>query len=98
MSGFDFSIQNMIGVIAQICTGGNMDLAGLLVMIACFFVCLVVLSSLKAPVSYSIIPMLLISIFFTAMGVLNVTLGFILILVTAIIVASEVRKMVISRD
>ncbi len=95
MSAFEFSIQNMIGVIAQICTGGNVEIAGLLVMLGCFFVCLIIMSSLKAPVTYSVIPMLLISIFFTAMGILSTTIGFVLIIITAVIVAGIVRHTVI---
>lgn len=90
----DFSIQTMIEVIAQTICGGDVQIAGLLVMIAVFFVCLVILASLRAPITYSVVPLLLISIFFTALNIINVALGFVLIIITAVIVAMEVRRTV----
>lgn len=96
MSGFDFSIQNMIGVIAQLFTGGNVELAGLIVMVAVVFVSLIIMSGLKVPITYSLAPMLLIAVLFTTMGIVNVTLGFVIILITAVLIAREVRSTVLS--
>jgi len=90
----DFSIQTMIEVIAQTICGGDVQVAGLLVMVAVFFVCLVILASLRAPITYSVVPLLLISVFFTALNIINVALGFVLIIITAVIVAMEVRRTV----
>lgn len=90
----DFSIQTMIEVIAQTICGGDVQVAGLLVMVCVFFVTLVILASLRAPITYSVVPLLLISVFFTALNIISVALGFVLIIITAVIVAMEVRRTV----
>lgn len=90
----DFSIQNAIQIIAQAVCGGDLNIAGLLVMVAVFFVTLAIMASLKAPITYSLVPLIPLAIVFAALGVLDVTLSFLIIVITAIVVALEVRKIV----
>lgn len=90
----DFSIQNVISVIAQVLCGGDMTVAGLLIMIAVFFASLTVLAMVRAPVTYSLVPLIPIAILFAAMNILDVTVSFVIIIITALIVGNEVRKTV----
>lgn len=90
----DFSIQNMISIIAQVLCGGDMTVAGLLVMIGVFFAALTILAMVRAPVTYSLVPLIPLAILFAAMNILDVSISFLIIIVTALIVANEVRKTV----
>lgn len=90
----EFSIQNFIEIIAQVACGGNMNVAGLLVMMSVFFVALVIMAMVHAPVTYSLVPMIPLAILFAAMNILDVSLTFLIIIITAVIVALEVRRTV----
>lgn len=90
----DFSIQGIMNMIAQVAFGGDLNLAGLAVMVVCFFICVMILASVRAPVTYAVVPMIPIAILFTAMGVLNTSMGFLIIIVTALITAVAVRNIV----
>jgi len=90
----DFSIQNAINIIAQAVCGGDLTVAGLLVMVGVFFISLAIMAAIKAPVTYSLVPLIPLAIMFGTMGVLDVTLSFLIIIITAIVVALEVRKVV----
>lgn len=90
----DFTIQGIIEVLAQTLCGGSTVIAGLLVMVAAFFVTTVIFAAMKAPIHYALVPMILIDIVFTALGVINTTLSFIIIIVCAVLMARQVRDIV----
>lgn len=90
----DFTIQGIIDVLAQTLCGGSTVIAGLLVMVAAFFVTTVIFAAMKAPIHYALVPMILIDIVFTALGVINTTLSFIIIIVCAVLMARQVRDIV----
>ena len=91
----DFSIQNLIGIIAQVACGGDMNVAGLLVMVMVFFVALMIMAMARAPVVYSLVPMIPLAILFGAMQIIDLTLSFLVIIITAVVVGMEVRKTVL---
>ena len=91
----DFSIQNAVSIIAQAVCGGDMNVAGLLVMVGVFFIALGIMASMKAPVTYAVVPIIPIAIMFGAMGIIDGTLSFLIILITALVVGLEVRKMIL---
>lgn len=82
----EFSIQNMMQVIADTIFGGNMDLAGLSVMVALFFVMMAVFAAIKAPPTYAIVPMMLVDIVFMYLGVMNAVVGIVIIIVCMVLV------------
>lgn len=94
MTMVDFTIEGIIGVVAQTFCGGSTVIAGLLVMVAAFFVITVIFAAMKAPLQYALVPMILLDIVFTAMGIINTTLSFIIIIVCAVLMAKQIRDLV----
>lgn len=90
----EFSIEGIIDVIAQSFCGGSTVIAGLLVMCGGFFLITVIFAAMKAPIHYALVPMILIDIVFTALGVINTTISFLIIIVCAVLMARQVRDLV----
>ena len=90
----EFTFQNMIDLIANNIFAGSTTLAGLAIMLAIWAVCAVLCLSMKAPPVYTIVPLIPITIFFSAYGLLNTTVTIIIILVSSAIVAAEFKKVV----
>ena len=90
----EFTFQNMIDLIANNLFGGSSTLAGLALMLAIWAVCAVICLAMRAPPVYTVVPLIPISIFFTAYGLLNETIMFIIVLVSSVIVAAEFKKVV----
>lgn len=90
----EFTFQNMIDLIANNLFGGSSTLAGLALMLAIWAVAAVICLAMRAPPVYTVVPLIPISIFFTAYGLLNETIMFIIVLVSSVIVAAEFKKVV----
>lgn len=90
----EFTFQNMIDLIANNIFAGSSTLAGLALMLAIWAVCAVICLAMRAPPVYTVVPLIPISIFFTAYGLLNETIMFIIVLVSSVIVAAEFKKVV----
>ena len=90
----EFTFQNMIDLIANNLFGGSSTLAGLALMLAFWAVFAVICLAMRAPPVYTVVPLIPISIFFTAYGLLNETIMIIIVLVSSVIVAAEFKKVV----
>ena len=90
----DFTFQNIIDLFANNFFGGSTTLAGLALMLALWAVFAIICLSMKAPPVYTVVPLIPISIFFTAYGLLNETIMIIIVLVSSVLVASEFKKVV----
>ena len=90
----EFTFQNMIDLIANNIFAGSTTLAGLAIMLAIWAVCAVICLAMRAPPVYTVVPLIPISIFFTAYGLLNETIMVIIVLVSSVIVAAEFKKVV----
>lgn len=90
----DFSFINIVNVISQELFGGNTTVGGLVIMMAVSFLMMAVLANIKAPMQYSLAPMIILSIIFAAMGIMDTTVSFIVIIVCAVIIATTARKLV----
>ena len=90
----EFTFQNMIDLIANNLFGGSSTLAGLAIMLALWAVCAVICLAMRAPPVYTVVPLIPISIFFTAYGLLNGTIMIIIVLVSSVVVAAEFKKVV----
>lgn len=88
------SFENIISLLATNLFGGSTTLAGLALLLASWAICAVICINAKASPVYTVIPLIPLSIFFSAYGVLNETIAIIIILVSAVLVASEFRKVV----
>ena len=90
----ELTFSNVIDLIASNVFGGSTTLAGLAIMLAVWAVCAVLCLSMKAPPIYTVVPLIPITIFFGAYGLLNTTVTIIIILVSSAIVAAEFKRVV----
>ena len=90
----DFSFINIVNIISQELFGGNTTVGGLVIMMAVSFLMMAVLANIKAPMQYSLAPMIILSIIFATMGIMDTTVSFIVIIVCAVIIATTARKLV----
>lgn len=90
----DFTIQGIIDVVAQTLCGGSTQIAGLLIMMVIFFGMFAIFAVAKAPMQYAVAPMLIVDIVFTALGIVNTTVSFLIIVVCAVMMARQVREIV----
>ena len=88
----EFTFANLIDLIANNIFAGSTTLAGLALLLAIWAVCAVICLAMKAPPAYTVVPLIPISIFFTAYGALNETIMFIIVLVASVLVAAEFKK------
>lgn len=90
----DPTFNNIITVFADLMFNGSTTLAGLALLIGAWVICTVVCYNMKAPPTYTVVPMIALCIFFTAYGILDETISIIIILVSSVLVASEFKKVV----
>ena len=89
----DFDFSNIMMVIAQEFFGGNTTVAGLAIMLVVAFIMMAILANIKAPVQYALAPMIILSIIFAAMGVMDTTVSFIVIIISAVLMAAASRRL-----
>lgn len=90
----DFSLDGLIDVIAWGFFGGSASLAGLAIMIVVMMGCVALFAAFKAPVSYALVPVMIIAVMFTSIGILDTTISFIIIILCAVLVAAQARDLV----
>lgn len=90
----EITFNNIIDLIANNVFGGSATLAGLAIMLALWAICAVICLNMKASPAYTVVPLIPISIFFTAYGLLNSTVMIVIVLVSSVIVAAEFKKVV----
>lgn len=88
------TFDNIIDLLATNLFGGSTTLAALALMVAAWAIVVVICINMKAPPTYSVVPMIPIAIFFAAYGLLSTTMMAIIVLVSAALVASEFKKVV----
>lgn len=86
------SFPEIIDMIATNFFGGSTTLAGLTLLLGAWAIAAVIVMNMKAPPAYSVVPMIPISIFFSAYGILNETVTILIVIVSAALVAMEMRK------
>lgn len=90
----DLNFATILEWLANSFFGGSTSLAGLGVLVAAWAVSAVICLNFKASPAYSVVPMIPICIFMTGYGVLNETVGIMIILVSSVLVAAEFKKVV----
>ena len=92
MNRTDVSFTGIIDFASEYFFGGSTTLAGLAILVAAWAIAAVICMNMKASPAYSVVPMIPIAIFFSAYGILDTSIMFIIILVTAVLVAGEFKK------
>lgn len=90
----ELTFNNIIDIVAENVFNGSTTLAGLAILLALWAIFAVILLNAKAPPAYTVVPLIPLSIFFSAYGLLNTTIMVIIVLVSAVLVAAEFRKVV----
>lgn len=90
----DLSFSSIIDFVSSYFFDGSTTLAGLAILVAVWFLAAVVCLNFKAPPVYSIVPMIPIAIFLSAYGIVNETVMIFIVLVAAVMAASEFKKVV----
>ena len=90
----EITFSNIIDLFANNMFGGSTTLAGLAIMLAIWAVCAIICLAMRAPPVYTVVPLIPISIFFTAYGLLNNTIMVVIVLVSSVLVAAEFKKVV----
>ena len=73
---------------------GSTTMAGLAMLVGGWVVCAVICMNMRASPAYSVVPMIPLAIFFSAYGILNETIMIVIVLISAVLVASEFKKVV----
>lgn len=88
----DFSITTIISIIAESFFQGSTTLAGLAIMMAVVIVFVLIFASVGAPVQYALAPLIIVTIFFSYLGVVDSTVSFIIIIVCAVMLATTASR------
>lgn len=90
--GVDFNFANIVQILSNELFGGNTTVGGLVIMMGVTFIMMAILANIKAPVQYSLAPMMIMAIIFTSMGIMDTTVSFIIIIISAVLIAATARK------
>lgn len=90
----DLSFTSIINFTSSYFFGGSTTLAGLAILVVMWAFAAVICLNMKAPPVYSIVPMIPIAIFLSAYGIVNETVMIFIVLVSAVMAASEFKKVV----
>ena len=90
----DLNFITIVYFVSQYFFDGSTTLAGLALLVIAWVISAVVLMNMKAPPAYSVVPMIPLAIFFSAYGILNETIMIFVIIISAALVASEMKKVV----
>ena len=90
----EITFANIIDLVANNVFAGSSTLAGLALLLAAWSVCAIICLAMRAPPVYTVVPLIPLSLFFTAYGALNETIMIIIVLVSSVLVAAEFKKVV----
>ena len=88
------SFYEIMEIFAQIFFDGSMTMCGLAAMVMAFFLCIVVLASVKAPPVYAVVPMIPIALLFAGYNIISVDIMVLIILLCSVLVATKVRDVI----
>lgn len=88
----NLTFNDIIDLLATNVFAGSTTLAGLALLLLGWAISAVICFNLKASPAYSVVPMIPLSIFFSAYGILNESIMLFIVIVCAALVAAEFRK------
>lgn len=86
------TFDSVITLLADSVFGGSQTLAGLALLLAAWIIAAIVCMNMKANPAYTVVPMIPLAIFFSAYGVLNESIMIFIVLISAVLVASQFKK------
>ena len=89
-----FTFTNLMNIISETFFDGSTTVTGLAVMVAIWLLFVAVLANFKAPISYSLVPLIPIALIFSGFGILSVDVAMIIILVVSVFAAIMFRGIV----
>lgn len=90
----EFNVQTILDVLTQTFFGGDSSIAGIGLLIGVFLLLVVIFSRIGAPIPYTLIPMIPVTLFFTYLGIVDATVSMLIIVITVVIVAMFARNVV----
>ena len=87
----DFTFSEIITVVADSLFNGSTTIAGLSAMVVLWLVIVAVLANIKAPISYSLVPMIPIAIIFAGFNIISTDISMIIILICSVMTAITFR-------
>lgn len=93
----DFTFGNLIQIGADVFFGSSTAVMGLAAMVGIWLVIAAILANMKAPISYSLVPLIPIALIFMGYGIISVDVAMIIILVVSVFAAIMFRG-IISRS
>lgn len=91
-----FTFSNLINIAKDVFFDGSTTVTGLAAMVMIWLVFVAVLANFKAPISYSLVPLIPVALIFSGFGILSTDVAMIIILVVSVFAAVMFRG-VISR-
>lgn len=91
----DVNVENIIAILTQTVFGGSGTTCGLVLLLGTWCVFMVILANIKAPIVYSIVPLIPLCIFFNSYGILNTDVMMITVLLCSVVVAAELKRTVV---
>lgn len=85
-------LNDIINLIAINFFGGSVTMATLCLLLVAWALCVAILVNIGAPPTYSVVPMIPLSIFFMAYGTLNETIAIVIILISSVLTASQFKS------
>lgn len=90
----DLSFTSIIDFVSSYFFDGSSTLAGLAILVVAWVICAVILVNMKAPPTYSVVPMIPLAIFMSAYGIVDETITIFVIIISAAMVASQLKQVV----
>ena len=66
----------------------------ILVILAVLFIMIMILANLRAPVTYALVPMIMLDIVFAMLGIIDSTVSFIIVVISAVLIAKQAQHMI----
>ena len=88
----DLSFNSIVSFVSQYFFSGSSTLAGLAMLLGLWLVAVVVCINFRASPAYSVVPMIPGCIFFSAYGILNESVSLLIMIVSAVFIAVEFKR------
>lgn len=89
----DLNIDKVMDVLTQTIFGGNSLVAGMTFLVMAFLIVLAVFSKLGTPPVYALVPMIPLVILFGYLGIMDPTVGMLIIIISVVMVGIYARRL-----
>lgn len=86
-------LLEILDIFSQTLFSGNDYLTGLMLLIGIWLVLAVIMANMKAPITYTLVPLIPLAVIFSYLGLLSIDVAFLIILLSAVITAMSFRRL-----